>query len=378
MLGLSTTAGDAMSRVIRNHPPIHALLLRWMLAFALLATACSVQAQRVEGDRASASGLYGAEVTVNNQSAGARGGALARGLLQVLTRITGDRAITSRPGVGDELRRAGDYVSKYDYRQDEGVGPTGAPSFNTTLVMQFDPAKVDGIISTLGLPTWPQPRPKPVLWLAIDDGSGPRLVGLDKSNAARPVLDRAVQRGYRLGLPSGNAAEQALVGSIWRGDTAAISRASAKYSPPMQLIGKLYRAGSGGWVADWAFVDNGKLLSKFTTSDTDARRAMSGGADGAADALIRRYAKGGRPPSPPGKFEVTFTGVNSTDDFMRLAAYLERSPVVKRATPLRATPDVLVYELELVTGVSGFAKSAARDGVLETAGAEGTTTFHLR
>lgn len=367
-----------MSRVIRNHLPIRALLLRGLLACVLLAGALSAQAQRVEGDRASASGLYGAEVTVNNQSAGARSGALARGLLQVLTRITGDRGISGRPGVGDELRRAGEYVAKYDYRQDEGVGPTGAPSFGTTLVVQFDPDKVAEMISTLGLPLWPQPRPKPVLWLAIDDGSGPRLVGLDKSGAARPVLDRAVQRGYRLGLPAGNAAEQALVGSIWRGDTAAIARASAKYSPPMQLIGKLYRAGSGGWVADWAFVDNGKVLNKFTTTDTDARRAMSSGADGAADALIRRYARGGRPPSPPGKFEVAFTGVNSSDDFMRLAAYLERSPVVKRSTPVRASPDALVFELELSTGVAGFAKSAEKDGVLEPAGGEGTTTFHLR
>ncbi|GAB2522908.1 DUF2066 domain-containing protein [Lysobacter humi (ex Lee et al. 2017)] len=357
------------------------LVARVLLAAVLMATTTVALAQRVEGDRAQATGLYGAEVVVNGQGPGERNGAFARGLLQVLTRLTGDRGINQRPGVGDELRRAKDYVDKYDYRQDEGVSASGAPSFKTTLVIQYDAAKVNEIVSTLGLPTWPQPRPKPVLWLAIDDGTGagPRLVGVGKSNAARPVLDRAVQRGYRLGLPAGNAAEQALVGAIWRGDSAAIARASAKYSPPIQLVGKMYRSAKGGWQVDWIFQDNGKVLSRWTSSDTDARRAMSAGADGAADALIRKYAKPGKPLSPPGDFTLTFVGVNSTDDFMRLAAYLERASVVKRATPIRATPDALVYEVQLSTGLAGFAKIAAKDGVIEPAGeGESATTYRLR
>lgn len=352
---------------------------RFLSAFLLLAFSTVVLAQRVEGSRAQASGPYAAEVVVTNQTDAQRNLGFARGLLQVLTRVTGDRAVNQRPGVGDELRRARQYVAHYDFRQDEGIGPTGAPTYNTTLVVQYDPKKVDEIIATLGLQMWPTPRPKPVLWLAIDDGSGPRLVGLDKSAAARPVLDRAKQRGYALGLPAGNAAEQALVGSIWRGDTAAIARASSKYAPPMQLIGKLYRTVAGGWQAEWTFLDNGRQLAKSSTYDSDARRTMSGGADIAADALIRKYAKPAKPLAPPGKYVVTFTGVNSTDDFIRLAAYLERSPVVKRSIALRATAEGLTYELELVSGLAGFSKAVSKDGVLEPAGSdEAPTTYRLR
>lgn len=357
-----------MTRVFRS---LSAFLL-------LLAFSAAVPAQRVEGSRARASGAYSAEVVVTNQTDAQRNSGFARGLLQVLQRLTGDRGVNQRPGVGDELRRAREYVDRSDFRQDQGIGPTGAPSFNTTLVVQYDASKVDELISTLGLPLWPQPHPKPVLWLAIDDGSGPRLVGLDKSNAARPVLDRAKQRGYALGLPSGNAAEQALVGAIWRGDTASIARASSKYAPPMQLIGKLFRTVSGGWQAEWTFLDNGRQLAKSATYDRDARRAMAGGADIAADALIRRYAKPGKALAPPGRFAITFTGVGSTDDFLRLAAYLDRNPLVKRATPISATADGLVYELELTSGVAGFAKLAAKDGVLEQAGDGEATTFRLR
>ena len=94
---------------------------RYLTAFLLLALSTSVLAQRVEGTRARASGIYSAEVVVNNQGDAQRNSGLARGLLQVLTRITGDRAVNQKPGVGDELRRAREYVDRYDYRQDEGV-----------------------------------------------------------------------------------------------------------------------------------------------------------------------------------------------------------------------------------------------------------------
>lgn len=349
-----------------------------VVSFAvLLLSSFAADAQRVEGDRAGAQGMYAAEVPVNGQGEGERNGAFTRALVQVLAKLTGDRNAAGRPGVGQELRAAKDFVDGYDYRQDEGVSASGAPSFRTTLVVRFDADQVNELAAILGLPLWPQPRPKPVLWLAIDDGSGPRLVGLNKSNAARPVLDRAVQRGFKLGLPAGNAAEQAAVGAIWRGDSAAVARASQRYSPPMQLIGKLYRNKANGWVADWVFVDHGKVLSKWTSSENDARRAMSAGADGAADALMRRYAKPGKGVGPAGRYRVTFTGVSSSDDFIRLSGYLQTLSVVRGITPIQATPDSIQFELELVSGLAGFKRAVSDDGVLDS-GEDDTAMYRLR
>ncbi len=334
----------------------------WMLAGMLLLFGGLAHAQRTEGDRAAASGPYEAEVAVRNQTESERNAGLGRALAQVLGKVTGDRGVAARPGVREELAKARSYVSGFDYRQDEGVSVTGAPSFQTTLIARFKRDEVDSLIGMLGLPSWAQPRPKPVLWMAIDDGSGPRLVGLGQVNAARAALDAAKARGFALGLPGGNAAEQAAVGAIWRGDTAAIASLSSRYSPPMQLIGKLYRGG-GGWIADWSFVDKGKLLSKWTTKHPDARRAMAGGADGAADALFKRYAKAGS-GGPPGTYRVRVLGIGSADDYLRLAGYLDGVSIVKRVRPVLATADTLEFDIELATGIAGFARIAERDGVL--------------
>lgn len=342
---------------------LRAIRLFW--ATALLLVAFGAAAQRVEGDRARAQGPYAAEVKVNGQGEPERNNAFVRALVQVLARLSGDNAVASRPGVRQELARAKDMVEGYDYRQDEGVSARGAPTFGTVLVVRFDQEAVDELAAIVGLPIWPLPRPKPVLWLAIDDGSGPRLAGLPQANAVRPVLDRAKQRGFALGLPAATAAEQAVVGAIWRGDTAAVARASARYRPPMQLVGKLHRVAQG-WQADWIFVDGGRVLSRWSEQHADARRAMATGADGAADALVRRYAKPGTPKGvgPAGTYRVTFTGIASADAYIRLAGYLDRLSVVGQVTPVRAAPDTVEFDLELSTGLPGFKRMVARDEVL--------------
>ncbi len=341
---------------------LHALAAAAALLLFCALPAVAQDALRTEGDVAKAQGLYEAEVTVPSQSEGDRNGGLARALGQVLGKVSGDRNAATRPGVAAELRNAKNYLDSYDYRQDQGTSATGAPSFRTTLIARFDPQKVDVLASVLGLPVWPQPRAKPVLWLAIDDGSGPRLVGVQQSGAARSVLDRAVDRGYRLGLPQGTAAEAALAAAIWRGDTAAVASASARYAPPMQLIGKLYR-GKSGWVADWTFVDSGKVLATSSSDNADARQSMATGADVAADALVKRYAKqavGGQ----PGTYRILVSGIRSAEDYVRLSAALQQTAVVRRIAPVRAQGDVLELDLDLLSGVEGLQRMLGQDGPL--------------
>ncbi|MDQ3269028.1 MAG: DUF2066 domain-containing protein [Pseudomonadota bacterium] len=359
----------AMGRLKRAARP-------WAWGCVLALASLSAHAQRTEGDPVQAEGLYAAEVPVNGQGERERRVGFSRALSEVLTRLTGESRIAARTGVGAELRKAGDYVEGYDYRQDKGVGPSGAPSFKTILVVRFKQEAVDDMISVLGLQLWPQPRPKPVLWLAIDDGSGPRLVGVSRAEAARPTLEQAEERGFALGLPAGHASEQALVGAIWRGDGAAIARASKRYSPPMQLIGKLYRK-DGGWAADWTFQDAGRVLAQSSESGSNVRTVLASGADVAVAALVKRYAKPAEAAGPSGTYRIAFVGIDSADDYVRLSGYLQRLSVVRGMTPVRATPERVEYELELISGIPGFKRLVERESVLSDA-SDGSTVYRLR
>ena len=298
---------------------------RSLLVFFALAGAIAPSApvfaqntMRTEGDVAKAIGAYDAEVPVRSQADEDRPAALSRALGVVLGKLAGSRAVSGQPGVGAALRDAENYLESYDYRQDQSVSASGAPSFRTVLVAHFRQEDVDALAAGLGLPVWPQPRPKPVLWLAIDDGSGPRLVGLGQANAARSALDQAIARGYRLGLPKGDAADLAQVNAVWNQNSASVAKASARYSPPMQLIGKLYRSGAG-WAADWVFVDDGEVLAKWNSHDGDARKAIAAGADGAADALVKRYARKVE-TGTAGSYQIVVSGVHNANDYLRLSS----------------------------------------------------------
>ena len=123
-----------------------ARMIGWALAALLLAAPAA--AQRVEGDRAEAQGLYEAEVPVRTQAEAERTAGYARALAQVFAKLSGDRGIASRPGVAQELRRAADYVDGFDYRQDESIGSSGAPSFRTMLVVRFVPEAIDALTAS--------------------------------------------------------------------------------------------------------------------------------------------------------------------------------------------------------------------------------------
>jgi hypothetical protein len=101
---------------------------------------------------------------------------------------------------------------------------------------------------------------------------------------------------------------------------------------------------------------------------------MAGGADGAADALFKRYAKAGS-SGPPGVYRVRILGVDSADDYMRLVGYLDGVSIVKRVSPVMAQPGELQLDLDLATGIAGFARLVDRGGVLSTvsAGSEAGT-----
>ena len=264
-----------------------------------------------------------------SRSAGRRSGAV---LAATLAKVTGDRQAGSRPGVRDELAKARTIRRRLDYRQDEGVSATGAPSFQTTLVVRFKQEAVDDLIDMLGIPVWPSPRPKPVLWLAIDDGSGPRLVGALGSQRSprhpRPGQGTRFALGLRAAMPPSRPP--------WGRSGAAIPPRSplppAANSPPMQLIAALSRGGAGWSPTGLRRPRQGPVA--WSTSNPDARRAMAGGADGAADACSS--AMPGQQQGAPGTFRVRILGLRSSDDYLRLMGYLDGLSIVKGVRPAMA------------------------------------------
>jgi len=343
------------------------MIFRFLACLALLCSPFLLLAQPAEPLHASDPSLYEAQVPVSSQTPAAREAGLAQALRVVLSKLSGQTTVLTDPALEPALRIAGDLVENQTYRQQQVTSASGAPSFRTLLVARFRQLDVDDLLATLGLGSWPQPRPQPVLWLAIDDGSGPRLVGVQQANAARSVLDQATQRGFSLGLPQGSASEQGLATALWRQDTSAVQRAASAYQSPMQLLGKLYRSGPG-WAADWIFLDNGVELARWSSQDADPRRAMADGADGTANTLVAYYADSASfntASGTAGRFKIRVSGINSSTDYLRLSSTLQALSVVRAIVPVRSENDWLELDLQLLTGLAGFNRMLGNNSLLQ-------------
>ncbi len=295
--------------------------------------------------------FYSADVTVNSQKADERRGATVRALGQVLVRLTGNPQAPSNSVIRRASSNIDALVSKFEFRQ-ESETVNGLPVYKTILAVMFDPESVDALIAGAGLKYWSADRPKPILWLAIDDGRGPRLVSSQQPNVIKPLATRGLERGMRYLLPAGTATEQASVSSIWRMDAAAMQVLTDRYRNDAQLIGKVFRQ-PPGWTAAWLLTQDGVEVARWSFSDSDPRRAIASGVDDGANALAKRDGIS-LDIGVAGLYSIDVLGVNSQSDFIRLMSYLQTLAVVRKVTVIQATPEQLRLQLDIGVGMKGF------------------------
>lgn len=317
------------------------------------------------------------ETPVGSQGADERRGAVARALVQVLLRLTGDRAVALSPVVRKAMSHAEGLVRETHYRE-EGDPQAGQP-FRQVLMVTFERSGIEALIAAAGLPLWPLSRPQPMLWLAIDDGRGPRLVSSQQLNVVRPLAQRGLERGLRFALPAGTPVEQAAVDSVWAQNAAAIRPLSGRYQAEVQLLGKLYRAAAGGWSADWLLTRGDEEIARWSSSDVDPQRAIADGADGAADALAKRDARA-LDVGEAGPRNVRVSGLRSAEDYTRVMGYLQTLAVVRGIEVMAADAGVLQLRLDLAVGERGFAALVAGGQTLveEASLPDGSLRYRLR
>jgi len=333
--------------------PLFRLLL---VALGLLLPATRPIAQELD--------LYEGEVVVPSQADAERRAALPRALAQVFVKLTGDARADQDPLLGSRLADAGRLLQRYRYRQDV-VPEAGGARVRLFLLARFDPAGVDALLADAGRAVWPTPRPAPLLWLAIDDGRGPRLVANAQAAAVSALTTRARNRGLRVAFPLLDLEDQRAIAveDVWNGRHEATVAASGRYQAPVQLVGRMQRSGSS-WDARWTLLDGGQVLHAWNASDPDPVVVLAAGADGAADALTARYAVPAT-AGEPGRYPVLLVGLGSAEDYLRAVTHLRELGVVRSVRVVSASGGQARLELDMGTGPEGLARMLASARVLE-------------
>jgi hypothetical protein len=319
--------------------------------------------------------LYVGEIALTSTAPGERRNAIARALVQVVVKLTGNPASGGHTVIRRALAEAEALTTEVHTRS-EAETVAGIQTYRQVLVASFNPDAVDALIAAAGQRYWTGNRPKPILWLVIDDGRGPRLVTGQQLSVIKPLARRGLERGMRFLLPAGNSLETAAVQSIWSQNSAALETLTSRYGNDAQMLGRVYRAG-GGWNADWILSQGGVELARWSVNDADPQRAIASGADGAADAIATRDARWLN-VGAAGSFAASIDGVRTRDDYLRAIGYLEGLALVQSVQVTEATAETLTLQLNLAVGRRGLSTLVNGGSVLRLEPAiEGDETLRL-
>jgi hypothetical protein len=300
-------------------------------------------------------GAYEGEVAVASQSDADRVAALPQALAQVLQKLGG--SASAAQGV-----EAAALMQQYRYRQDVVNDAQGA-RVQHYLIARFDQAAVARLLGTQAAPAWSSERPQPIVWLAIDDGSGARIVSQEAAAAVVPLTARGRQRGLELRLPQYGAAERSTLKAMDLAveETWAVDQLTSRYGGPA-LLGWM-RRDANGWVADWRLRQSGTELGRWRSQDAQAAVVLAGGADGAADALSQRAQMVFT--GPAGRYRVVIEGLHDGAGYAKVMALIARQPIVRGVQTLQADQGRLELDVDLSAGIEGLVQ-LLRGSVLES------------
>ena len=294
------------------------------------------------------SSLYEAIVPVPNQTDTERRQALHKAMWQVLVKLTGDTAIVDDSRAKTLINEAQSYVQQYRYLE---PAPSGEPGLR--LWVGFDSAAIDSSLQQQGIATWGKERPATLVWLAVDDGDGRQLAGMEQaSQYLDPLSRQARERGLPLLLPLMDLEDTTKLdpADIASGSISAIETASSRYPAEVVLAASLTGVGENGTVsARWTLLSEEAGNDSWTSEGESLEAVLSAGVNRLADTLARRYA----PRTFAGeatRVELTVSAINSLDDYARAQNYLAGLSNVNRVNVVSAEPGRVVFEVEAMGG----------------------------
>lgn len=188
---------------------------------------------------------------------------------QLLTRVTGRRDALASPDLAHLIDGAQSYVTSW--------GPLDSERYQ----VGFNASRITSELTRLNWPVWSAERPLTLLWIAVDFGNGQRaLMGemladeglapeiVDFMQSLRMELDTAAsERGLPIVYPLLDLPDQQALGfaEVWGGFDGLIERASQRYNPDAELVGRIAVTDFGLEVR-WTLLQNGRSQALLATT----------------------------------------------------------------------------------------------------------------
>lgn len=205
--------------------------------------------------------LYQVSAIVTGQREETRDPAIRQGLIDDLVKVSGDPRLATDPAAAGLAAQAASMVERYRYRDRLEGKPIhdeqGTRDRPHDLTIDFDPAKVDGALRSLGREPWTARRPRLSIFLAVRHGASAYVMSADGERSyGQPDAFRAASA--KTGMPVALPSEAALASSALSFDAVRnasdrdLRAAATAIGGDLPLVGTMtFSEKDLGWVVAW-------------------------------------------------------------------------------------------------------------------------------
>lgn len=334
---------------------------------------------------AQVSGLFESERLVVDQSPEARAAEVARGLAEVLVKVSGHEDTLQSEPIQAMLGQAEQYLAQFSYQdnplaevelgsegevasdsgqagrssQTGNAGQEGASANENVddsaplpkryrLIMQFDSASVMQVLNQAQQAVWGSNRPSVLIWLAVEGSNRRFIVNSDNNPLLTELLESSAERrGVPITLPLMDLKDEQVitVSDIWGQFGDRIAAASVRYSADATYTGRFYKDGEGQWQGHW-LLQVGKERKAIALNNARLGGLFRESVDVLAEELANKYAVVNK-PGKSGEYRFAVKGVESVEGYARLNRYLNSLQVVERVEVTRLDDASIGYKVVL-------------------------------
>ncbi|MFT5211046.1 MAG: hypothetical protein ACI9CE_002777 [Flavobacterium sp.] len=266
--------------------------------------------------------LYVADVYVTSQSVDQLKSGARSGLIQVLTRVSGSNAVQQNPIVSNALRNPSAYYYQYSYQASDKEFQIGDQTVAARVLrLRFEPSSIAKLLRSAGYPVWGSNRPSILLWLAINDEEGRRILSeSDHSELNIALSMHSKSRGLPLLYPLLDLEDESNISTaeVWGAFLGRVEQASARYNPDVMLSARIQKSENGEWSGSWYYHvdDKWREFSDFALSADELVLEI-------VDLLVEDLAGLYTVDSSESLIEFRVEGINNLEDYAALSKYLQ-------------------------------------------------------
>lgn len=333
---------------------IHIILFTLISYYGFLAT--TAQAVVIKD-------LYEALVPVETQSRVERKTALTTGLIEVLTRVSGQTLMVSEDPEDPlviAVQNPTRYTRQFRYRKSN----KGRSKLN--LWIKYDEKAVNKLLQSNDLPVWGHTRPPTLAWVVVTENGRRKLISNSDRHALKSAMKMiANKRGLPLSFPLMDLTDRGNVSisDIWGNFEDRILQASQRYNAEAVIVGRLYKGTSAEWSTRWSIYQQGRRQDIDVDGETDLHIAVTPVIAQAAETLAQQFAML-QTEQVSEDVTIKITGVGSLKEFNHVIKYLKSLAAVSDVSPLIVGREAASFKLVTRGGRLGVAQAIKLGHVL--------------